>query len=411
MTGVILVLLQIFNPCEGRVHHKSPIPLLHTPKPAQGVPFTDPAFGTQIRRLTNAQESEGQNAVIKPMYSTFPACNSNMSRMILWHRGKGHELWRCEEPYDLIRPLGIFSATDPEGVLWDPDDPNTVFYPTNYNNWPLLIRHTTEPRERVQVQHNFANPPTNCPIGNSAAPLSLSKDPQWMGLGLRKLLGLRCGDLGILYSINEDNIVAMVKIPKGYWNTPVPLPSEQGSIFDRYVFDLDWGKTAVLRMVNPYEHASLGQGAWGLDYWNAVGFEGPNAGSLVSWELGTGAPRVVIGPKTGWPTPPASTHISSIARWAPGWVAVGITGNHHGATTLDNEILMANVETGEVCRVGHSRTFAGSYCGVNGDECPWGYWSETHLNLLPDGLRVVFGSDWFGGKTVDTYLIDLRRLP
>jgi polyribonucleotide nucleotidyltransferase len=90
-----------------------------------------------------------------------------------------------------------------------------------------------------------------------------------------------------------------------------------------------------------------------------------------------------------------------------GWVAVGMVGIHEGGTLLlDNEIILANVDTGQVCRVAHNRTFAGTTSVGR-----WGYFSETHLNLSRKATRVLFASDWMNGPTVDTYVVDLRKVP
>jgi len=67
-------------------------------------------------------------------------------------------------------------------------------------------------------------------------------------------------------------------------------------------------------------------------------------------------------------------------------------------------ILLANVETGQVCRVAHARTFAGTTSGTR-----WGYWSETHVVVSPTATRVLFNSDWMNGPTVDAYVVDLRK--
>jgi hypothetical protein len=83
-----------------------------------------------------------------------------------------------------------------------------------------------------------------------------------------------------------------------------------------------------------------------------------------------------------------------------GWVAVASTGTATGATTLDNEVYLGNILTGEVCRVAHSRT--------KSDEGSWGYWSETHPQISADGFRILYTSDWLGSSTVDTYVVDLR---
>ncbi len=70
-----------------------------------------------------------------------------------------------------------------------------------------------------------------------------------------------------------------------------------------------------------------------------------------------------------------------------------------GQDVLDNELLLADTNTGEVCRIAHHRSHGG-----NG---PQGYWAEPHASISPSGTRVLFGSDWGGGETVDTYVIEL----
>jgi len=136
-----------------------------------------------------------------------------------------------------------------------------------------------------------------------------------------------------------------------------------------------------------------------------VAFDGSEVGSLVSHRLDTAERKVIIRPATGYPYPPSSTHVSGVAQKAPGWVAVGIVGQHTGQTPLDNEIVLANLDTGQVCRVAHARTFAGTT-----SDGRWGYWSETHLVISPTATRVLFNSDWMNGPTVDTYVVDLRKV-
>ena len=177
-------------------------------------------------------------------------------------------------------------------------------------------------------------------------------------------------------------------------------------MLDGRVLSLGLLPVRQLVMANPYEHASMGRSANGYDVWNAVAFDGNETGSLVSHRLDTGERKIVIGPATGYPYPLSSTHLSSVAAKAPGWVALGMVGATPGRTLLDNEIVLANVDTGQVCRVGHARTFAGTTSAGR-----WGYWSETHPVISPTGTRILFGSDWMNGGTVDTYVIDLRTPP
>ena len=391
------------NPCEGRVADKVAHPMAALAKPGPGDTYRDPAFGTEITRVTAASPAEGENAVIKPLYSTMPAWNADESLLLLWHRGRGHELYQGETPYRFQRALALRSPTDIEQVLWDPVEPSLLYYPSNYNAEPLLIEHRVTPKESWRVLHDFRKPPTNCPVDWGKL-LRLGSDPQWMSWGPRKLVGLQCGEVKFIYSIAEQAVVAVGRAATV--NAPVASPSEAFAYLDGYVLDLLFKPLRKLALANPSEHASLGRSAKGHDVWNAVDFDGTEPGALVSHRLDTADHAVVIGPATGYPYPPSTTHLSAVAQRAPGWVAVGMVGAHTGKTVLDNEIVLANVDTGQVCRVAHARTFAGSTSAGR-----WGYWSETHVVLSPTATRILFGSDWMNGATVDTYVVDLRKRP
>ena len=391
------------NPCEGRVVDKLPHPMVALRQPRPGETYRDPAFGTPITRITATSTAEGENAVIKPMYSTMPAWNADETLLLLWHRGRGHELYQGDAPYRLLKTLSLRSPSDIEQVLWDPSDPSLLYYPSNYNAEPLLIEHRVTPAESWRVLHDFRRPPTSCPVDWGKL-LRLGSDPQWMSWGPRRIVGLQCGDTKFLYSITEKAVLAVSHTATA--NAPVAAPSEKLAFLDGHVLDLALRPLRRLVMANPYEHASLGRSVRGYDVWNAVAFDGDLIGELVSYRLDTGERRVVIGPATGYPYPPSSTHLSAIARKAPGWVAVGMVGAHTGRTVLDNEIVLANVDSGQVCRVAHARTFAGTT-----SDGRWGYWSETHPVLSPTGTRILFGSDWMNGGTVDTYVVDLRKPP
>lgn len=114
----------------------------------------------------------------------------------------------------------------------------------------------------------------------------------------------------------------------------------------------------------------------------------------------TATKQVIIGPKTGYPYPPDG-HVSALVFQHPGWVVVSTISENRGATQglLDQEVLLANTNNGKVCRIGRHRTW--------GKAGPQGYWGEAHAVPSPSGTRVAFGSDWGGGSTVDTYVIEL----
>lgn len=397
---MICLLLQVAL-CTGRVTDHGPHPMQPLAKPAPGQSYIDPAFGTKVTRVTDQFWAESGNRVIKTMYSTMQAWNADESIGMFWSRQYGHILYEGQPPYRALALLRPHYPTDYDQILWDPIDPNVLYYPTNLNAVPLFVKQTMNPWE-TKGYHDFRTPPTNCPTDWGKL-LKLGGDPQWMGY-TRKIVGLQCGNTKFLYSITEDKV--LVVGPEATPNAPIVGPSETRAFLDGHVLDLFLHDLGMLSMANPGEHASMGSDSHGHDRWNAVAFDDPLplTGSLVSWDLLTQQPRVIVGPATGWPLPGSATHLSAIAPRAAGWVVVGTVGGlPWGQGVLQNEIILANVDTGEVCRLAHARTKAGTE-----REGPWGYWGETHPVISPSGKQIAFSSDWMGSDSVDTYVIDLR---
>ena len=179
-----------------------------------------------------------------------------------------------------------------------------------------------------------------------------------------------------------------------------------------YLSDTGWVTNPALDnlrrldLVEPWGHASLGQLASGHDTWNgAVYDEGPagndDIGALVTWDLTDATSRVIIGPKTGYGYPPTS-HVSAMAWKQPGWVFVSTVGDTSGAGLLDLEMLIADTNTGAVCRIGRHRSW-----GKDNTHLEEPYWAEAHMVPSPSGTRAVFASDWGNGATVDTYVVEL----
>jgi hypothetical protein len=386
--------------CQGLVQDHDPRPLTALARPPLGSAVVDPQFGTRIRRITDASPSEGANAVIKPVYGTIQAWNADESRILLWHRERGHELYDGRS-YAFLRSLKLVSPTDIEQVLWDPVDPDVLYYPSNYNAQPNLMRYRVS-TDASEVLHRF----TECPAGDWGKLLSLGSDPMYLSWGPgSKVIGLSCGEQKFLYDIAGNAVLGRASIPGRI--VPQPGPSGRLAYFDGKVYDASLVIVRSLPLASPTEHASLGRSAAsGHDVYEAVVFDPPRAGSeqadvgtLVSFDMETGQRKVVIGLATGFPYPPSGTHISAIGHHRAGWVAVSVVGDPRGSRLLDDELLLANVDTGTVCRVAHHRSFAG--------EGRWGYWGEPHVVISPTGTRLLFGSDWGNGPTVDTYVVEL----
>lgn len=387
--------------------------------PAYNVPYLDPSFGTIITRITAVNPAEGEDAVIKPMYSTMPAWNCDESLLILWHREQGHELYEGDAPYRYLGNLGI-SPTDIEHVIWDPFEPLTFYYPTKKNGGRcqlimVNLRDRISAAKTETVHYDFSSAPVNCPIGN-ASRFGLGNDPEGR-LGPRRLLGLmggNNGELKIIYSITEARVIVHFTQSGFGPIAPVVAPSEETVyIGGGYVYEFPTFR-GIRKLVSRsyFEHSQVGRDMSG-DTWNTIAFNesspGANdAGALVVHNLRDGTREVIIGPATGYGYIPSGTHISTLGP--AGLVLVSTVGGARtGAFTGDNEMFIANTDTREVARIGHTRTWAGTL-----NPGPSGYWGETHASLSPLGTRVIFGSDGLGFtglpyRGVNTYVVDLRK--
>ncbi|MBI5784947.1 MAG: hypothetical protein HZA64_05755 [Rhodocyclales bacterium] len=386
--------------CAGMVTDKLPHPMSSVPKPAMGVPFVDPAFGTRVIRITDVQAETGFVGGRVPMYSTVPAWNADESYLIVFQTHaysqsglRSRHLLYDGKTYQFIRELDIGPA-DVEHVYWDSKDPDVLYYPFTYeaSGRPIrqLVKYHVGSGQR-EVLENFACPGT-LDFGHP-------KYMAWDG----SRIGMRCRGRYPAAETFVFDLLASRESPR--INSPRDIgiqvaPSGKLGMFGSSVIDLSSMTPVRTLKTNPWEHGTLVPTAGGQDAFVSVQFDGNYIGTLMLENLQTGGVREIIGKKTGWRSyPPVTTHISTTAFQARGWVAVSIEGEHAGRNVLDQELVIANVDTGEVCRAAHhhSRSTSG----------PRGYWAEPHVVISPTGTRLMFGSDWGGGTTVDTYIVEL----
>lgn len=369
-------------------------------KPALGATFTDKEFGTVARRIT-AVSGSGANAAIVPMYTTISAWNADESRLILYAvNGGGHQLYDGKT-YQLIKPLNI-SPADVEQVYWDTSDPDLLYY----TDGQKFIRYHVSTGKQDTL-HDFSS------VCGSSTPTN-GDDPMFTSWDSHRL-GLTCGQKMFIYDSSTDTVLGPVSVkgtppaqvaPSG---TLAYLEADSGDVLN--AADLSMARALGLQV--PDNHASLGQLMSGHDTWNGTVYDDgnddakSNVGSLVTWDLTNGTGGAVIGPKTGWPYPPDG-HVSAMAYRQPGWVFVStfFTSGFDGTGTaptpglLDLENLIADTNTGKVCRVGRHRSWGKANQTL-------GYWAEAHTVPSPSGTRAAFASDWGGGSSVDTYILEL----
>jgi hypothetical protein len=373
--------------CAGLVSDKAAHPMTPLTKPALGQTVVDAEFGTTIRRIT-AVAASGSNPAIRPLYSTVSAWNADESRLLLYDVASGHELYDGKS-YAFIEALDI-NPPDLEQVYWHTSDPDLLLYVDGTK----LIRYHVSSHVKEAIA-TFGLCSTSATAGDD--PMFISWDSNRIGLG--------CGGQAFVWDVALGRATGQ-KAVSG--NPAQVAPSGTLAYFDQ-TGDVTNERLEVLRtldLAEPFGHASLGRLANGHDTWNGVTYDpGPRGnddiGSLVVFVLTDGTSQVVIGPKTGWPYPPTG-HVSAQAYRQPGWVFVSTIGDHAGARALDDENLIADTNTGKVCRIGRHRSF-----GKDNTHLVDSYWAEPHTVPSPSGTRAVFASDWGDGATVDAYVVEL----
>ena len=376
--------------CNGLVQDKVAHPMTALAKPARGGAVTDPQFGTRIVRITDAA-AQFKASVAKPAYSTIPAWNADESYLILYvteGSSAGHYLFNGRT-YALIRKLDI-DPTDIEHFYWSSTDPDVLFYSyASGSSTRQLIRYHVG-TDTKDVMYNVPNVAGSSQVDFGSDPMYSSWDNDLFGLR-------RESSSATAFIYRTSSKVEGPRIASD--DAPQVCSSGRCYVLNSKVYDSS--TNAVIRNLKSaaIEHGDMLMLANGQDVRASNQFDVNPNGTLIAENLTTGVVTEVMGVNTGWPYPPTHTHISGHATRAPGWVAVSVTGNPKGQGVLDSELVLANLNTNKVCRVGHHRSA--------GDDGPNGYWAEPHVNISPSGTRLLFGSDWGSGSTVDAYVVEL----
>ncbi len=441
--------------CDNRVTDREMRTVPYLAKPAPMGSYIDPAFGTQVTRISGAEQGE----VVKTMYNTVQAWNADESKLILYHTGTsgpGHHLYNGQT-YEHIRKLDI-NPSDLEEVFWDPKSAEHLFYiqsyPVSDEFYDTLVRYNveTEAKEVVADLGEYCGHPESA--GGSATSGSDVQGMYGDHIGVRCnnsafnsnttdktfLVNVRSGEISDGITIDPSQPVGDNDFGFAYNIALSPTPSNervllQGSVFDadmNLLHSLDLSQTSMygndgsLYTIPSPEHNTIGSLPNGRDaMYSAIFDPGPGGcnndanqgvGSIVSYDLETGDCKVVVGESNGWGYPQSGTHVSSISSQNPGWVLMSTIGygsyqyfsKNEKAPVLFSEVSLTFADDDEpkTCRLAHSRTYAKDAENTSGYSA--GYFGEPHPVLSPSGTRVLFNSDWYDSGSVDVYVIDLN---
>ena len=398
------------DPCAGLATDKETHAVVPLPKPALGQVVVDPAFGTRIRRITDAKQQFGAS-VAKPVYSTIPAWNADESLLIVYVTGGGgggRYALLDGRTYKFVRFLDL-RPPDLEQYFWSASDPDAIFYVRNEKldsgYFRALVKYRVS-TGKLCVVRKFAD------CDGDTWQVTAGSDPMYSSWD-NDLWGFACKN----YSSGAVKSVWTYRISTGRESAHVlreeaPQPTASGRAALGARRSGEQGLADVLNpdsllvsrtlMLSFAEHADQLVLANGTDVYAAVSYDGPIEATLATEETLSGKVDVVVGRAAGFKIyPPTSTHISGLAFRRPGWVAVSVVGDRGGAKLLAQELLIADLNTkGRVCRVAHHYSHATQKGTL-------AYWAEPHVVISPTATRLLFGSDWGGGDTVDSYVVEL----
>jgi len=408
------------NLCDGLITHNRRLHIKPTNKPVHREYYRDELFGTRSMRITDSPVDE----VRKPIHSSVNAWNADES-LILLHRYKAdkHDYLLLDgHSYEVLKSLDI-PASNVQDVFWSHTDPETLFYVSKgSDNKGWFIRYNVRLDDHRRVR-NFAS------VCGTAVPSS-GLNVQMQSLD-NDLFGFRCetptGHAMLSYRLSS-NTFTHAPIGQGTaWESDfAPMPAPSGDVMEMQ------GKVLTPQLENPLhsldqaaaqDRSSLGRTSDGKDALYQTTFDPSPAGCdgseyagvahLTEFDLDSGQCRAVVSQAQGWPYTTKGTHVSALARYRQGWVAMSSVGyGNFGyfddpgkAPALTSEIYLVNTdpEDTQVCRLMHHRSHAKE---AGNAEYP-AQLGEPHVTISPSGTRILFASDWYDSGSVDTHVIEL----
>ncbi len=366
---------------------------LSLPKPPYLQPMTDPVFGTKITRITGdpgtAMGSIGTwGNVSRHGYSTRQAWNADQSLIWLAENTGGKPSSSVFLDGSTYQPL--FAIEPPSSgtadVVWHITDPSTMVYAhdAEIGYWNVRTNAVTPVRDFTGYTNlkfgpwkgNFSldgrlvtlsgNSPTGAAVFFAYNIATNTKYPDIDGTNASSVFMSPKGDYVVMKDIYEHTTVYTLNgAVVGQW-TEYGRPSH----FD-LILDQNGDEVAV-----------------GVD-------KAAAEGKVIKRRLSDGAVTVLTGgtyPSWAWHT---STRDTSLL----GWAVSSYEDNGSSSPLYNREILAIKLDGSVVYRLGDNHS-------ENPD-----YWAQVQGSVSPDGLRVIFASDWENATTarpVQAYVIDLR---
>lgn len=379
-----------FTAVEGMVAAPSPI----SSRPAKGVPFKDPAFGTCVVRATN-HATEPPSGFARNDYSRRQAFNVDNTRMLVYGFNGA---WHLYDANTLV-PLKVLNgpAGDAE-PQWHPTEPNSLYW-IPINGGMVLNKLNVETNLSTKVADFTGKLPwSNVTRVWSKSEGSPSADGRyWCFMAETNSFGIR----GVFtYDLQTQKVIGTRNLnsrpdhvsmsPSGRYCVISGGDVSNGTV----AWDRTFSSSRVVHQGG--EHSDLALGPDGSDYYVAVDYQS-SGGDLYMVNLSTGL-RTVLFPTYIQGTATAY-HISGKNFSRPGWVLMSTYARSGAEKWLHERVMAVELKANpRIINLAHHHT---KYNG---------YWTEPHASVSRDFTHVLFSSNWGTSSDldVDAFMV---RLP
>jgi hypothetical protein len=384
-------------------------------RPALNVPYTDPVYGLQVARVTDASQVTDRDipAWVRHEYSRRPAFNADSTRALMLSSNGWFRLYevRANGTLGFLKTIDVGEPDEPN---WHPTDPGKLYTFEGYGQGFTITRYDVTTDQATVVAN----------LGTRVKAFFPGATGMWTKQEGRpsrdgKIWCLEVGHTGgdssfvadglIAYDLSTDTILghlAVAESPDHVSTSPSGaycVPS-WGQPLGTRAYTTSFGSYTQLH--DRTEHSDLATTAAGDDVLVYTAYDGANAGDVVMVRLrdGVATPLFAL---YGANHSGTAMHISGTAMARPGYVVVSFYGcfESYGSADCDpttqwfyNKVVAVQLSASpRIFNLAHTHF---------GDA---GYFAETQAVANPDLTRVLFVSSWesTNGDDVASYMIEV----
>ncbi len=367
-------------------------------KPAKGVRYTDPAYGTCGVRLTD-HANEAPQGFARNDYSRRQAFNADTTRVLVYALDGAWHLYDANT-YQYIRVLpGLAGDAEPQ---WHPSHPDLIYYlPTNGVGMQVReldvatgsARVVGDLASRIKALWPSANAAWTKSEGSPSADARywclMVDDSAWNSLGV------------VTWDRDTDTIVGSYATGGERPDHVSMSPSGNYCVVSgdgargTAAFTRDFaGQRALLPKS---EHSDLALDANGDDVYVSVDYQS-GAGDIFMLNLRTGVRTALFANYVNGTA--TALHVSGKAFRKPGWALVSTYAENGaaGQQWLHRKVMAVQLAANPtILTLAHHRSIYN------------GYWTEPHASVNRDFTRILFTSNWQSGSAedVDAYMVEI----